>query len=494
MAFVSTLRSYAFAAASWACAILAISFPSFWFLAPFAAGFFLYDLCCLLNLRSALWRGFLFGLASGGAGIWWFWGTLPFDWVGLQFKSLQWYFVLAAWGEVTLTFALVTAIFAALMWRLRSLPFLPIVLALLWIAMEEARMWGFALLTYGPRSLMGPHFSSQALGYALAENHYLLQLAEGGGIYFLDFVVALMGGVLAAILLMRRIPGLKLKWGAAASAGILALILLVPLFHHSNAPTGNALRVTLVTTDLPLTPTLVDTTIFEDTLRQVASESPAPDVVVFPEEYRLEKAFPDASSKTAFYQSILGSRDMLLLDSHHTQAKGKGVDTTLAFENARGETLGTYSKRFLMPAGEYMPWVLTTAFSLLPDHGVANWTGHLATATPAYTDLTAVPFKGWRLGALICSDFLSPHLYRELATKSHADILLNLANPAWFHHSRLLYWKTVEISKVHAVQNRAYFLQATNGSPSFAIDPSGELMAQTEWGYVGPMTVSIPGT
>jgi apolipoprotein N-acyltransferase len=97
------------------------------------------------------------------------------------------------------------------------------------------------------------------------------------------------------------------------------------------------------------------------------------------------------------------------------------------------------------------------------------------------TDLIAVPFKDSVVGGLVCSDFLSPVLNRELAHLHGATVLVNSANPAWFHDSRILYTKTIQVSKVHAVQNRAYYLQASNGSPSFAIDPTGKIIAETAW-------------
>ena len=92
-------------------AIPAISFPAYWFLAPLSLGLFFFALWRLSSLARAFWHSFIFGLFTGGSGIWWFWDTLPLDWLGLSHGPNEYYFVFASWGPVTLAFAFATAVF-----------------------------------------------------------------------------------------------------------------------------------------------------------------------------------------------------------------------------------------------------------------------------------------------------------------------------------------------------------------------------------------------
>jgi len=472
-------------------AMLAISYPATWFLAPFALGAFFFDLYRARSVRSAFLMALVFGLASGGAGIWWFWGTLPLNWLGVENPIVQFYLVLASWGPITLVFALVTTVGSLVLWRARHTQFLPLIAALVWTAIEYFRMWGFSLYTYEERSLMGAHFSSSALGYPLAEQSYLLQIAEGGGVHLLNFTVALMGALIAYLLTRQTDAGVRHLRGAYVTLLILMTLLAYPLVQSPRTYSGEPLEVGLLTTDIPLVAkNRQSTQVYLDSLTSVVTTLPTVDVVILPEEISLEPSFKDAEEKRTALQSIFGDRDVLILSSNHI-ITDSDFTLTLSYDMTSGEHLGAYSKMFLMPGGEYMPYLMTLGFSLAPDVAFARHESSLKRRALPGKDVTAVPYKGWTIGGLICSDFLSPELYSRTATVYGANILVNLANPAWFHHSTLLYEKTRQIAKVHAVQNRAYFLQASNGSPSYAIDPEGEVIAETYDGFVGTLPVTI---
>ncbi len=105
--------------------------------------------------------------------------------------------------------------------------------------------------------------------------------------------------------------------------------------------------------------------------------------------------------------------------------------------------------------------------------------------------MPAVSFKGVKIGSLLCSDLLSPSLYRTLSHREGAQILVNLANQFWFHHSHTLYWKTVQMARVHAIQNRSPFILANNAAPSFALDRRGNFIAESDWGKTKALYVSV---
>lgn len=232
--------------------------------------------------------------------------------------------------------------------------------------------------------------------------------------------------------------------------------------------------------------------LYMDLLRQTATSTPQADLIIFPEEFHLEGHFKTSEEKENAFTSAFKGRDVLVLESHHERSgETKGFNTSLSYDDGTGHILATYAKRFMMPGGEYMPVLMRDVFSLLPDPGITHFLGTIPEKLGPQTDLATVPFHGYTVGGLVCSDFLSPHMYRALGRDAHATILVNIANTAWFHHSHILYDKTLEISKVHAVQSRAYYLQAANGSPSYAIDPTGTLIAQTPWGMVGLLPVTI---
>ncbi len=474
-------------------AVLSISFPIYWFLAPFSIGLFFYVLWETRSLTGAVLYSFIYGGITGGAGIWWFWDTLPLNWLGLASGPNGWYFVFASWGPVTLAFAVATLLFAVPIWLLRTSPYKILAAALLWVLVEETRMWSFSLLTFAERSFYGPHFSAPSLGYALAENHYLLQIAQGGGIYFLNFAVALAGAFLASVLWWLAHEKHTRYAPEPVSALVLVILLLLPLTQRPATPLGESFDAVLVSTYLPVGWADIPTTEYQRLMTRVVQSFPTASFIVLPEEKRIEPTFSSLKEKQDFLYTLFGTRKVFIVSGIHEPGADRGYDATLTYETSSGEVLGSYTKRFLMPGGEYMPTIMGLGFSLRPDSGLGKYVSSLPQKIRPRGDLPATSFKGHQVGGLICSDFLSPHLYRELAIKQQADILINIANPAWFHGSRILFDKTVAVAKVHAVQNRAYYLQSTNGGPAFAINPEGVIIGMTDWNAEGIIQVHVQG-
>lgn len=462
----------------------AIVVPVLWFLAPVALALFFADLVRARTLKGAFLRGLVFSLMGAGAGIGWFWETLPLGWMGVE-PSKQWYYVFACWGAVTIVMGIAGALVSLLIWRLRRIPLFPLAAAALWVAAEEAKMWAFALLTYEERSLMGAHFSATSLGYPVSEQHYLLQLAAVGGLAALTFFCALLGAALAEPWRDARAKRLSLGASAAALVALLATPVILPAPEQSGEP----LVVALYTTDLAFEDPRGDgTAAYLSALADIGAKVPDADVAVLPEDFRLEPSFPSMEARAEAAREALG-RDALIVGADHRL----GADTftlELSFLTTGGELLGAYSKMFLMPGGEYLPYYLQFAFSLVPDQGLGSYAGTLKHRELPGEAVSVVPYRGWTIAGFVCSDFLSPVLHAD-AARLGADLFITSANPVWFHHSRVLQDKMEQMGKVHAVAHRAYYLMASNGAPSFAIDPEGRIVAETPWGFVGPLRVEV---
>ncbi len=106
--------------------------------------------------------------------------------------------------------------------------------------------------------------------------------------------------------------------------------------------------------------------------------------------------------------------------------------------------------------------------------------------------MPAVSLKGVKIGGLLCSDLLSPSLYPSLVREGSAEVLVNLANQFWFHNSRILYWKTLQLARVHAVQSRTPFVLANNAAPSFVLDRQGNVLVESRWGETSVLYASLP--
>ena len=145
-----------------------------------------------------------------------------------------------------------------------------------------------------------------------------------------------------------------------------------------------------------------------------------------------------------------------------------------------------------MAQGEYSPYVSRVIFKILNNKTINDHMENLGGALVRGSHPVAVPYHGFVFGGLLCSEILSPHLYRDLVTKYDANILVNLSHTAWFGPSHTLFVKEKQMARVHAVQNRTYFIQTSNGFPSFVLNPSGESIAETKEGETTVFTVDIP--
>jgi apolipoprotein N-acyltransferase len=128
-----------------------------------------------------------------------------------------------------------------------------------------------------------------------------------------------------------------------------------------------------------------------------------------------------------------------------------------------------YHKRYLVPFGEYCPWLVR----YFPE-----WIKRL-TNTPAgggFTsgkEPTVLNLTEGRVAPLVCFETLSPELAAS-SVRSGGQILVNLSDLAWFHRS-IAGDQMIAFSVLRAVENRRYFIFAANTGPSATIDNDGNI-------------------
>lgn len=470
-----------------------------WFLAPLGLALFFGGLRAPgVTALQALLFGLLFGCITGAASTVWFLDTLPLTFLGIDTPWVQRVAVCMTWAYVAISLATPVPFGALVLWYFRHSPFFPLLAGVVWALVEVGRMWSFALTTYGPNSLFGPHFSAAAIGYTLTENNALLQLADPWGLDALNFSVAFVAGILAVI------PNVWTSgWTRLASLGqgfavVVLWLLCLPGKDepkHSNEVTP--LRFAIISENLDTVRDESTHSSVLDELTSAASVEPHSDVILLPEEFSLTSIFWSKDDYRKFVERYVGMRDVLIVNSRNelfpADEKNEFPESKkLVYDSTFNGELGRYTKQMLMPLGEYAPSFTKTFFSVIPDEMLQSHINEVAVVSPTHSRVLSLgEFKGARLGGLLCSDLFSPYLYRSLARDHGAQVLINLANHFWFHGSRTLYWKTLQMARLHAVQNRLPFLLANNVAPSFALDASGKLISETRWGARGVMYVNL---
>jgi apolipoprotein N-acyltransferase len=401
------------------------------------------------------------------------------------------------WLYVGASLGAPVAIAAPILHLYRSSTLFPLAAALIWTVTENGRMWSFAATTWAPSSLFGAHFSVASIGYALTESSLLRQIADPLGIDALNFCAAFLAALVAVVpatlAAKRAHTALPLQ---ALTLFLLCFVLVVkkdPSIDHKQT----TLRFAIISENLTDVRDFSSHDVVRQLLARAAASQPPVDVILLPEEFSLTSLFWSREEADTFIKNHFGERDVLILNSRNDLFPAEETNELpdqkkLVYDSTRSGERARYNKLMLMPLGEYAPAFTKTFFSVINDPELQGYIDDVTTLPPAGSTVTSANFRGLTLGALLCSDILSPSLYRSLAKDHNVGVLVNLANPFWFHGSRLLHWKTLQMARVHAVQNRLPFLLANNVAPSFALDPRGELLTESRWGVRDVLYVDVP--
>ena len=140
---------------------------------------------------------------------------------------------------------------------------------------------------------------------------------------------------------------------------------------------------------------------------------------------------------------------------------------TAFFTDARGRIISRYHKQVLLAFGEYLPF--SKILSLLPAMPFAD--GFTAGPGPVTFHLA----RGIRIAPLICYEDLIPDLSRKFVSETHANVLVNLTNDAWYGRS-VGPWQHLWLSQSRAIETRRSLLRVTNTGVTSLINAKGELV------------------
>ena len=221
-----------------------------------------------------------------------------------------------------------------------------------------------------------------------------------------------------------------------------------------------------------------------DRYRQLSEANLDADIIVWPESaiptyfYKVRDSFiPDLEEVAAE-----SSTDFLVGLFTYDQLTGEVYNSVMTL----GEERSFYSKRRLVPFGEYIPFRDIAAFLAsyidLPMSDISSGKGR-----------PLVKLKGYFAGASICYEVVYGNEIIEAMPE--ANFLVNVSNDAWFGDSYAPY-QHLEIARSRAIESGRYLLRATSTGISAVIDPTGTIVARSAqfqedvvrakiWPYVG---------
>jgi apolipoprotein N-acyltransferase len=299
------------------------------------------------------------------------------------------------------------------------------------------------------------------LGNAASDMPLPLRLAPVTGVWGISFAFALMGAVVAVMVM--RLQKHPVLW-------LLPLPCLLLLSDLPAARKGTAGAVVVqpnIDDDAVWTQDLLDGT--EQQMRllslSAAGRDGATDVIVWPEVpapyYEADPAF------TGLLSSIAKQAHAAVLAGvvARTTPRSPPLNSALLL-NANGTRVSRYDKVNLVPFGEFVPWpfgVITQKIS-----------AEAGDFTPG-GGIVVSKLRDHSIGTFICYESVFPGYIRRFAAAG-AQVLFNISNDSWFGKTAARYQHLL-IVRMRAAENDRWIVRATNNGITAVIDPAGRVGA-----------------
>jgi apolipoprotein N-acyltransferase len=108
----------------------------------------------------------------------------------------------------------------------------------------------------------------------------------------------------------------------------------------------------------------------------------------------------------------------------------------------------------------------------------------------ASTSVPPLRFGPWRIATPICYEAVRPDLVRRMVVEGDANLIVTLANDAWFGGSQEP-WLHLHLARLRAVELRRYVVRATNSGVSALVGPTGDLSSESNALFAAALRVNV---
>ena len=430
------------------------------------------------NPRRAFWRGWLFGAAGFGAGLWWIVESF-------QYRDLGMVTAAVLTGGLVCVLALYPAVFGWVSARVlgpsgsRPEARAKAAVALLWF---PAAWTLFEWL----RGALFSGFTWLQVGYAGLESP-LAAYAPLGGSYAVGFVIAMTAASCALIGAARtRAVGVAVGVSVLLWAGGMAIAAL-DVHARWTRPAGDALRVLVVQGNIAQDEKWAEETRHTSLERyaRLTAEHPGADLVVWPEtaipyfaaNVRSFLRAAGAAAEETGYALLAG---LLSFDP----ASGRAYNSVVRITSP--QSVGSpsyYHKRHLVPFSERMPFDTVLA-------PIARWLGYPTEGfAPGAQWQSAPRVDGHEIAVSICYEItFGAATARGLG---NARLLVNVSNDGWFGRTAGPH-QHFQMARMRALELGRWLVRSTNTGISALVTPDGRVASTIPAFEAGVIEAEVP--
>lgn len=411
--------------------------------------------------RTAALRGFLFGFASFGTGVYWVYIAIH------QYGHAEPIFALL----LTVLFISVLSVFPMMQGYVLNRFFKKptaikffIAFPLSWVMIDLLRGWfltGFPWLY---------------IGYSQLDTVFK-SFAPYGSVFLLTFICAFSGATLLSPFYLKRyqwvIAGLFFACLFSCAFGLslkkIALIDTVPI------------KISIVQGNIPQEEKWDAEKIIQTIEKYQRLTEPLwhSELIIWP-----EAAMPIFQTSAKF---IIDELNQIAKKHQASLIFGVPLKENNQYFNGLlmvGQHQGTYKKHHLVPFGEYTPfeplstWVMNKLAIPMSD------------ASPGPKDQPLLEVKGVKIAPFICYEIIFPFLVRQNA--SDANLLLVISDDSWYGESIAKY-QHLQIAQMRALETQRFIIFSTNTGVTAIIKPDGTLQNKLQEDTEGSLSGTIYG-
>ncbi|MFH1509557.1 MAG: apolipoprotein N-acyltransferase [Candidatus Nealsonbacteria bacterium] len=430
-----------------------------------------------LNLRNLSFKelflaGFIVGFLFIAQVMSWAFDILPLSWFGIDNNFLSFILIIFPWLIFVGFLALIVSLFVLVCGIFRKRNYLDLLLIpSLWIIFEWIRSWAFGLFFIGNESLLGAHWTLGNLAYLLSSNSGARFLSSVGGIYLIGFLIILVNVLFFRLIINKnRISFLVFIF--------LILAIVVSYFSLTSITArkdDEKINVAVIQTKISssISPSKearqAKNYIQMQLLKSILQDSIDIDVIIFPEGSNFLKE----EENKEYLNSVFIDKNVWIIDSG-TNEERKFIGLLY---NVKEKTSTEYEKRFLLPYGDYPPFV----FEFIAGVINKNWLEKIKDQKGIRrgNKEPLLSFSEERnIGFLFCSEVISPNLHLN-SVKEGSQLFFNAGSLSFSGGSEILNSQTLSMLQFRSAENGRYLVRSTNYGKSYIINNRGDVVKST---------------
>ncbi len=395
----------------------------------------------------------------------WFIYLYPMDFAGFS-NSESVLLILLAWLGLSLFQAVQTAFVPLIYSKLYSNKAqisAPFIAASLWCIMEwfQTKFW----------------FGVPWARLAVSQHKLtpMIQSASLFGSLFISFIIVLVNGLLA-ISAVKIKHDKKIPTAAFVAVGIV----LVNIFYgfsnmflsKNTLSNSTSIKVASIQGNIASGDKWADDSLYTSlkiysNLTEEAVYSSSAKLVVWPETVITADLNTDSEVKKAISELAVKTNAYIAVGAYYTTENNETENSIYLFHPDGTVNPNIYSKRHLVPFGEYLPManIIKKIFPSLSEINILSDDLHAGSETKIFeTELG-------NIGAIICFDSIYPNLTSD-SVKDGAEIILLSTNDSWYLDSAAVYQHNGH-AVLRAVENGKYVIRAANTGVSSIISEKG---------------------